>query len=337
MDMKILLCFYPLFVKYNHGIALLSSLCKKRGIDVDLYLLGSYEDFAGCLQNGEFEYIGFSFVTVHDYAKSLPFVKMAKMTGAKILYGGVYARNGLVDDGLADYICRGEGETLPNFLLDGNGALFVERLPGSDLNNLPLPDYELFSGIPFDRGVPFLKDKKVLPYYTSRGCPYQCSFCLVQQQKQKLMFRLKVKDDLAYLAEKYSPDAFFIGDELLPYYNRLWSYSWGDFSYPFFAYIRADIEPEQLNWLIDHGINGCAFGVESGDEKHRNEFLKKNLTDFQIYRTVEMLNKHSIPFVPFYMTHTPGETFRIRHKTYQMSEQLGGLPLIFEYEDLAGG
>lgn len=335
MVKRILFCFYPLYVKYNHGVALLSSLCKSSGIETDLYILDSIENFAEYLKLTSADYVSFSCVTAHDYKKCIPFMQAAKKAGKTVLLGGVYVRRGTPIDAPADYICRGEGETLPDFILNGDDRLFREKMLCEDINALPLPDYEMFRDIPFERSH-LLKGKYVLPYYSSRGCPYRCPFCEVSLQPEVLRFRYKVKEDLQYLLKKYQPDLFFIGDELLPYYNERWRDSWEDFSYPFFAYIRADISPYQLEWLIQRGMIACAFGIESGDEKYRNEVLGKRLMDADIYRTAELLNKHGVKHVTFYMTDTPKETFAIKAKTYKMAKDLGGYPFIWQYENLGG-
>ena len=332
---RVLFCFYPLYVKYNHGIALLSALCKECGIDTRLEILSDLESFTAAIVNYDPDYVAFSAVVEQDYRELIKFALRAKALGQTTLLGGVYARRGLPVDTLFDHVCRGEGETLPDYIINGDKELFERPMFWPDLNALPLPDYELFGDVPFDRGVPFLKDKKVLPYYSSRGCRNHCSFCLVRQQTGKVRFRFKVKNDLKALAEKYGPDAFMIGDEQLPYFHPAWRESWGDFSYPFYAYIRADIKPTELDWLHERGLIGCAFGIESGDERHRNDVLKKGVTDAQIYATVERLNRLGIHYSPFYMMGTPGETFEIKNKTHGMAQMLGGYPIIFEYEELA--
>ena len=47
MDLTVPLCFYPLNIKYCHGVALLSALLKQRGIGVELLMLGEREPDAG--------------------------------------------------------------------------------------------------------------------------------------------------------------------------------------------------------------------------------------------------------------------------------------------------
>lgn len=337
MKKKIAFAFCPLHVSYNHGIALLSELCKQAGIETELYLLRSVLQFGAYLETSGADYIGFTAVTVHDYRLSLPFMQTAKKAGKVVLFGGVYARRQGVDlsDCPADGICRGEGETLPDFILKGDAGLFREPLRCEDINTLPLPDYELFKGIPFDRRISFLDGKKVLPYYSSRGCPWSCSFCEVRLQPEGVRIRTKVGDDLSFLRENYNPDIFFIGDETLPYYSPAWRESWRDFKHPFCCYIRGDVSVSLISWLHTRGLTGCAIGIECGDEEYRNDVLKKDLADEDIFRTVGALKELGIAYVPFFMTGLPGETFAQTALTYKMAEEIGGNPVIFKYEELS--
>lgn len=330
-QMRVMFAFYPSHIRYNHGLSLLSALCKQRGIAVDLHLLGDRERFRGGLRETHYDHVCLSCTARIDFERSLPFAVIAGESGASVLWGGPWAV--MMPDSLPR-VCRGDGETLPDFLLSGDDTLFREKLTLRDLNALPLPDYELFAGIPFSRGYGILEKKVQLPYFSSRGCPYECTFCLTRFQSQPPRVRTRVKEDLTELTEIYKPDLIFMGDALLPYWSRAWRESWGDFRYPFFAYIHAGIDQANLGWLIDRGLSACSFGIESGDERHRNEVLGKSLTDEQLWRTVETLKRHNIPFVPFYMTHSPGETFMIRKKTHDLKDKVGGFPVIWEYEQL---
>lgn len=328
--MKILFAFYPLFVEYNHGIALLSALCKRKGIETGLVVLSTEDAFEQAIE--DYSIVGFSCVTVHDYRLALPFMRLAKERGKIVLLGGTYPRMADVSDAPADYICKGEAELLPDFLLYHDTSVFDNRMVCSDLSSLPLPDYDLFEPYPFKR-TDLLKGK-VLPYFSSRGCTHRCRFCQVRYQPSRLLVRASVQRDLEYLKDRYRPDCFFLGDELVPYYSREWRDSWGEFKHPFFAYIRADVPPKILEWLIGRGMIACAFGVESGDERYRNEVLGKNLSDKVIIETVRILKENGVIYAPFYMTGTPGETEEIRVKTLSMLRELGGFPFLFTYEEL---
>jgi radical SAM superfamily enzyme YgiQ (UPF0313 family) len=78
-------------------------------------------------------------------------------------------------------------------------------------------------------------------------------------------------------------------------------------------------------------MKGCAFGVESGDEKLRNDVMLKDVTDTEIYRTASVLDNLGVYYAHFYMTNYPGETFKQKLATRKMSASLKGVPMIFDY------
>lgn len=330
--MKVLFCFYPLNVAWSHGVALLSALCKQRGIETELLMLGDYAAFGDCLRRHDV--FCFSVVTRADYEKSLFWMKWAHDAGKTVLLGGTWCGLNHPVPEFVHAVCRGDGETLPDFLINGNRKLFDESLVYSDLNELPLPDYEMFSGVAFDRGMPETAGKKVLPYVSSRGCLSRCVFC---QSRTQPVFRVRtrVEEDLSEIYSRHLPDLFWIGDATLPYCSQAWRASWGEFRYPFAGYIRADIKPEHLEWLIDRGMVGCAFGVESGNECFRNDVLGKQLSDGQLWRTIEMLQKYKLWYVPFFMYGFPGETMKLRTDTALMERKIGGYPITWKYEQLS--
>jgi len=137
-----------------------------------------------------------------------------------------------------------------------------------------------------------------------------------------------------YLQDKFKPDLFYILDELLPYYNSSWRKQWENNFYSYMCYIRADISSEQLNFLCDTGLRVTAFGIESGDEEYRNNILNKNLFDKDIFRTISILNKREIKYIPFFMYNSPFETLKIKENTRLMLKKIGGFPIIWEYQDL---
>jgi len=319
--MRIAFTYYPLYIRWNHGAAVLSALCKEAGIETEIIPLE--EGFTG----RGFDYVCCSFVTVHDYERSIPI--MARIKVPKIA-GGVYARKGGKIDGF-DYVCRGEGEKLVDFFLSGSTEVFDRQLLDDNINILP--DYSGLTGHEFGRGVPFLAGKKMIPYSHSRGCPYRCSFCEVRNLPQKVRVKTSIRDDLEIL-KRQSPDMFYFTDETLPYYMRTWRDQFQDNDVPFLSFLRADVQPDHLSFLIDHGLSACAIGVESGDEEYRNNILKKGVKDAQIYRTVDRLDKAGVDRIMLFMRNTPGETDAMKEKTFEMVEALGGYPMIFEYEVL---
>jgi len=336
MAIKILFCFYPLYVKYNHGIALLSSLCKAFDIDTEIYLLDNIDNFNKYLQYRKFDYIAYSCVTKKDYMLSLPFMYFTDAIGYFNLLGGVYPRYGFSINAPVKVICRGDGEMLPLFLTNNYLKIFETPDYYKDLNNLPLPDYDLFKSIPYNRKLPLGDFKKPLPYSSSRGCPFRCSFCATNLQPNGVRIRTKVGNDLDYLVSKYTPDVIHFMDELIPYYDNDWKESWNNFRFPFIAYIRADIKESDLLWLIDRGLSGCFFGIESGNEEFRNKILGKNLSDKQINETINILNANKIPYIASYIQGVPGESWELQADTVEFSRKIGGNPIFYQYENVIG-
>ena len=325
--MRVAFTYYPLFIRYNHGAAVLASHCQDAGIETAIIPMG--RKWREQMAEYRPDITCFSFITRHDYQMARPFIDATQ--GPK-LAGGVYARKGgkIVGDFL--HICRGEGESLPKYLVSGDTSLFEHRLFAENIDRMP--DYSGVTGYEFDRGYPFLQGKKMIPYSHSRGCPFKCSFCEIQNLPIKIRVKTTIKRDLEELGRRFAPDLFYFTDELLPYYSGRWRRRFAGNRYQYVCMIRADIPPESLHFLIDNGMYACAFGVESGDERFRNDFLNKGVSDRDIYRTVAILQKHGVNYVPFFMERAPGETEEMRAKTVGMRAALGGYPVTAIYEEL---
>jgi radical SAM superfamily enzyme YgiQ (UPF0313 family) len=318
-------------VNFNHGVALLTAICKDKGIDADYS--PCIDDFVSRVSQSDI--VGFSCVTDLDYYGCLFYMKLAKDFGKKVLAGGVYARRGgIFDRRVVDLVCRGEAEIITDYLLMGDERVFKEKYYQKSLDGLPLPDLSNVTGYEFQRGLDILKGVKIIPYQTSRGCPYNCSFCETRYQPKGIRIKHTIKDDLLCLHAIYNPDLFYLMDEQPPYHLKEWRDQFSDLYFPFQCYIRADIEPRYLDFLIKHGLRLCAFGIETGSETLRNNGLKKNLTDKQIFQTINILKSNSISYVPFYMDGVPGETKKDKELTEEMIKKIGGFPIIWKYQNL---
>ena len=119
-----------------------------------------------------------------------------------VVIGGVHASvmpEGVLDECPAcDYVVIGEGEkvlldlllkleakqaidTVASVAYRDNGVpkRTLEKVPYIDVTELPHPDYSMLK---MDRYTPHSGNYRVLPtisFYTSRGCPFPCTFCAV--------------------------------------------------------------------------------------------------------------------------------------------------------------
>lgn len=142
--------------------------------------------------------VGFStttsgFLDAHDLASRIKAIRPE----VKTVFGGVHvsAMGGVLLERFdhIDYLCIGEGEETLSELAAGmepaainglvwrNGSVTTNppREPIVDLDSLPFPAYEKLAGFPKHYHLPLFSYIKPpgATMITSRGCPYQCSYC----------------------------------------------------------------------------------------------------------------------------------------------------------------
>jgi len=178
-------------------------------------------------------------------------------------------------------------------------------------------------------------DKKVINLLASRGCPFNCTFCsnhafrgLYKEKGPYVRLRSipKIMDELLDVKKRIKPTCFFLHDETFmlkkEYCSEFLRTYKEKINLPFGCLTRADIVTEDLIKLLKEA--GCFFvtlGIESGNEKIRNQILKKNLSDNKILSCAKLLHKHKIPFSSFNMVGLPGESLKDAWQTVDINMQ----------------
>jgi anaerobic magnesium-protoporphyrin IX monomethyl ester cyclase len=226
--------------------------------------------------------------------------------------------------GSADYIVMGEGEQtfleLLNALADKTALSGIRGLAFKDKDNqvrineprgliedldtIPMPardkmPFHLYYSPP----TKSLGLGKVVTMLTSRGCPYDCNYCVsgVMWGRGKVRYRSakSVLDEMAYCIAKYDAHEFNFHDDLfVARKDRLieickgieenrWKIGW-------VCMARVDfIDEERLEWMKKAGCQKIAFGIESGSELMLKRMNKK--LDFARVRTaVDLCRKFRI-------------------------------------------
>lgn len=209
-----------------------------------------------------------------------------------------------------DFIVMGEGETaFKQLLRHFNGEILLEEVPGIcylqdgkvkihaqpakiDLRELPSP-YR------FTEDLPHL-GKRIQYIETSRGCPFQCQFCLSSIEVGVRYFnREKIKDDIRYLMDNGAKTIKFVDRT----FNISRSYAMEMFQFlidehkpgvVFQFEITADImRPEVIQFLNDHAPKGLfrfEIGVQSTNDL-TNELVKRKQNFEKLKRTVTMVKE----------------------------------------------
>lgn len=165
--------------------------------------------------------------------KDIPLI-VIENTQAVTAYALSYVAESFYKAG-ADYVLTGEGEQRAIDLvhalingsrkdvrqLDGIGSREFYNAPIGTITNLdalPFPAWDMFPlknywDIRFAHG-PFTK-KRYLPILTSRGCPYQCGFCVIPKTNNRAWRKRSAKnvvDEIEYFSHTYSIQEFHIED-----------------------------------------------------------------------------------------------------------------------------
>jgi anaerobic magnesium-protoporphyrin IX monomethyl ester cyclase len=236
----------------------------------------------------------------------------------------------VTEEAAVDFVVRGEGElTLlelaenlhdPTKLNSVEGITFRKnkqaiRTPNrpfiQDLDNLPKPAYDHFE---LDRYRLF--GKKLLPIITSRGCPFQCAFCVATRMFGKA-YRMRsaenVLDELEWLKNEHGAEAFTFYDDTLTFdKKRLLAICDGmksrKIGLPWDCQTRVDqVSQEILAQMKSAGCQQVFFGVESGCQLILDAVSKKTSIE-QNEKAIKMAKQAGLFVTISLMIGYPGET-----------------------------
>ena len=186
----------------------------------------------------------------------------------------------------------------------------IDRLPYPAFKHFDVSKYRIFG-------------KTYLPVITSRGCPFQCTFCLASKMCGR-GFRARspknVVDELEYLRDMFGADAFSFYDDTFTFdrkrardickemKNRKLDLQWD-------CRTRVDrISKEDLQILKDANCQLIHFGVESGSQKMLN-LMKKGTTVEQNAQAIKWAKDASISVAISVVVGYPGETPELLQET----------------------
>ena len=216
-----------------------------------------------------------------------------------------------------DYIVIGEGEKTICDIAEGKVAPGIIRGEFvDDMDSLPLLPWEDIVPRPYDRtgwGMPF----PVYTLNTSRGCPFNCTFCSVKGiwgKSYRCMSVERVMEELEVLRRYYGlQSAYFREDHFTLNRQRTLKFCEEllrrDMRIAWACESRADSidDEETLRLMARSGCKTVYIGVESGSPRMLKE-LKKGETVEQFERVFAMCRKYGIHTYASMIYGVPGET-----------------------------
>jgi anaerobic magnesium-protoporphyrin IX monomethyl ester cyclase len=332
------------FVHYQSpliGLAYLAAVLEKNGYEVTVAdcppLNMTYEGLKREVVSLEPDIVGITSVTV-TFSSALQAARVIKEVYPRtiIVLGGphvtVMDEKTLSEQPETDIVVRGEGEQTMLELADivsksnlknlGEVAGITFRKNGQivrtpdrpliqNLDQLPYPAYKFFPLRNYR-----LFGKLILPVISSRGCPFQCAFCLAPRMAGK-RFRARspknVVDELEWSRDAYEPDAFTFHDETFTYDKKRVFEICDEMKnrhigLPWDCSTRVDqITKEVLAKMRAANCQLVSFGVESGSQKILNAMKKGTMVE-QNERAIRWAKEVGISVTISVIIGYPGET-----------------------------
>jgi len=305
------------FVLPRLGSILLATIMRDRGYSAEALFMSRKEILARGVQA---DLVGISTITA-TATSAYALADHFQEKGIPVVFGGPHVTF-LPEEALehGDYCITGEGETglpllvealntggslsgVPGLVWKENGV--IRRNPAAprieDLDSLPFPDLGLLDmgrmrkiGV---QGIGF----PTVPIQTSRGCPFDCTFCSVTGMFGRGYRHRSTSNIIAELSH-YDPKSnilFFYDDnfaanprktkELLREMIRLrLGFRWS-------TQVRSDIarDPEMLDLMAAAGCTTLYIGFESVDPAALKE-MKKNQTVAEIRHAIREIKRRRI-------------------------------------------
>ncbi len=306
------------------------------------------EDVIAWIKKHDFDIIGLTSSTIAiDNAAKI--IKLAKKKFPKLttMVGGphpTFDPKGSMKLTGADLLVYGEGEETivdliknikkPQKVLgiyyreEGKIKNTKPRPLTKDLNTLPWPARHLLD---IKKYKPFAGSYKRLPsmqIMSTRGCPYNCSFCCsVFGRSYRKRDPKDVIEEIKHLIKKYGAKEIYFQDSLIVL-DRKWimeicgriikeklDITWSGSA-------RANlVDLELLKKMKKSGCFRLAFGVESGDPRVL-KIVRKDVNVPKIKEAFKMCRKVGIATTAFYILGLPGDNRESCLRTIKLAKEL---------------
>ncbi len=182
---------------------------------------------------------------------------------------------------------------------------------------------------------------------TGRGCPYSCTYCsnsaLIDYYGgvKKFLRKYPVNSVLAHiktLTDRYHPQFIEFLDETFTLDNT-WVQQFcagykQQIGLPFSIMSRIDrLDESIVATLADSGLKLVFFGLESGDEEYRKNYLNRHMHNQTVLEGARLLKKYGIMMVTFNIFGMPFETRETVSKTFEMNALLDpdvAMPFVYQ-------
>ncbi len=338
--------FMDMIVGIPIGLVYIAPIAEKRGHHVEILDLALEADphpaLLRKLEERKWDLAGLSCMTPEFEGAEIAARQIKKFDPAlPIIFGGQHPTivpEEAISQDFCDFVCIGEGEeTFGHFLDVWSSKGDLSQVPGlaykqetephrngprpqiEDVDAIPIPAYHLlemdrYAEADSARYTP--KYKRATQIFTSRGCPWHCTYCHDLFGKH---FRARspenVLAEMRLLYDKYSIQEFMVEDDIFNFdMDRakkicdLIVESGMEVALQFGNGIRLErLDEELVRKLALAGTHHVSVAIESASPRVQS-LSRKNLKLHMVKDVVGWTRKYRINTLGFFMIGFPGET-----------------------------
>lgn len=353
--MRVLFAVADLYFSEPLGAMILSGVCKAAGHRTRLAVLRD-DDIVECLDEFKPDVVAYSTMTPdeglfvrndnrvrHWAAENNPRLKRIMGGPHPTYFPQILHKMDL------DAICAGDGE---NAMVRMLSAIEDDRpldgIPNVSTHTHPTYEKEVvedMDSVAFaDRDLlydsaPAMLRHGIRSFLTQKGCPYKCTYCfnhaynkMFKGGGRKLLRRRSVDNLLTEIKDvvanyprcryvRFSDDVFVIHkDEWLEEFAEKYPTEIG---LPFYCLIRCNSLTEEVARLLQKaGCKSVSMSIEAGNEKIRNEILKRNMPDKMLEDSFALARKYGINVFGNSILAVPGTTFEDDYNSFLFARKL---------------
>lgn len=322
------------------GVGFLISVLRDYGHNVffiDNYLSPSNFLETDYLQRHQIDFVGIYTNTI-CYRDSLRmFYRLEEMRQlglwhGKIVAGGPHAS--VSPDTIppfVDHIVIGEGEYALRDIVAGKITERIVQYPSIEsLDELPMPAWDYFAKMPYDWGGNWLPEGPVFTMNTSRGCPFDCTFCSVGSiwgRRYTYFSAERVVADIEYVVKHYGAKGiYFREDNFTLNKNRLYEFCnlmiAKAINIPWVCETRASsLDRETVELMARAGAKGAYIGVESGSQRLL-DFMHKAIKLEDVRRAFHLCQEFGINTAASIIVGVPTETQQDLQMTMELLKDI---------------
>jgi radical SAM superfamily enzyme YgiQ (UPF0313 family) len=273
-----------------------------------------------------------------------------KYPEVKIVVGGIHPTffpEQTLENPYIDFVVANEGERVLLELLkcletgfglagigglgwkDEKGRVHVNRIFDKFLNmdELPVPAWDLIDVEQYVKKLSNVPGERVLDMYTSKGCPYPCSFCYnlnFNKRKWRARNAERAAQEMEMLYNKYRINYFIIHDDNFVV-DRGRALKIGELIKQKGMKIKYSIDAridyfdrDFFGKLMESGMCEIRVGCESGSNRILKDVVQKGITKEQTIKAVEIARDLDLKLILSFVMGWPTETAEERQETIDL-------------------